>query len=324
MAWTKAKMTIAVSAGLLLAVGGGAVIYQINQAPKARAASSDANEPANLKINWQTGKKYSMVVEVNQSTDTSVPGQAQPVKTVTNIRQDYEISPLQKLPDDGWNLQFKVMDVTLDLAQNGAKMLSFDSNNNSPMDPNNPAGLLRLIIGAPLQYRVDANSEVQSVDGMDQIMKRVDAGKPQQQLLFRQLFGGDLLKQYVSFGSWVPNHSVNVGGSWSVKKDINTVVGGLTLDMKFVFQNWELHGDRRCAHLKMTGRVSTKSVSTASGAAIQIEKGEITGDTWFDPNLGMVVESDNDQRIALKVSTQALTVSPQMNERSHYALVGVE
>lgn len=325
MAWTKAKITIAVSAGLLLAVGGGTVIYQIAQAaPKTRAASLPANEPANLKINWLTGKKYSMVMEVNQSTETSVPGQAQPVKTVTSIRQDFEISPLQKLPDEGWNLQFRVMDVALDLAQNGGKVLSFDSNDNSPMDPNNPAGLLRLIIGAPLQFRVDANSAVLRVDGMDQIMKRVDAGKPQQQLLFRQLFGGDLLKQYVSFGSWVPNHSVNVGGSWAVKKDINTVAGDLTLDMKFAFQNWEQHADRRCAHLKMTGRVSTKSVSTASGAAIQVEKGEITGDIWFDPDLGMVVESNGDQRIALKVSTQAQTVSPQMNERTHYALVDVE
>jgi RNA polymerase sigma factor (sigma-70 family) len=323
MAWTKAKMTIATSAGLLLALGGGTVLYQISQAaPKAPTAA--ANEPAGLKINWLTGKKYSLVLDLNQSTDTPVPGRAQSLKTATNIRQDFQISPLKKRPDDGWNLEFKIVDATLDMAQNGAKVLHFNSIDDAPLDRNNPAGLLPLIIGVPLQYRVDANGVVQSVDGTDEIMKRVTAAEPQPQALFRQLFGGDTLKQYASFGDWMPNRSVNPGGSWSVKKDINTAVGGLTLDIKFAFQNWEPHADRRCAHVKMSGRISTKSISTASGAAVQIEKGELTGELWFDPILGMVVESDNDQHIAFKLSTQAQTVSLQMNQKSRCTLVAVE
>jgi hypothetical protein len=38
----------------------------------------------------------------------------------------------------------------------------------------------------------------------------------------------------------------------------------------------------------------------------------------------MVVETDNDQRIAFKLSTQAQTVSLQMNQKSRYSLAAVE
>jgi predicted DNA-binding protein YlxM (UPF0122 family) len=326
MAWTKTKMTIAISAGVLLAIGSGTVIYQMSHAaPKAQARSAAENAPAELKINWQTGKKYSTLMELTQSTETPVPGQAQPAKTETHIRNDFEISTLGDIPDGGWNLQFKILDTALDLTQNGTKVLSFNSNDNSPGDPNSPTRLLHLIVGVPLQYQMDANGEVQKVDGTEQFTKQVDAGNPQQRLLFQQLFGTDILKRYASLGDWMPKRPVKIGDSWTLKKDVHSAAGDLTFDMKFVFQNWEQHEDRRCAHIKMSGRISTKSISTAeTAAAMRIEKGEITGDVWFDPNLGMVVESDSNQSIALKVSTQAQTVSPQLTESSRYVLVDVE
>ncbi|HVU07224.1 MAG TPA: DUF6263 family protein [Verrucomicrobiae bacterium] len=323
MAWTKMKIAVVVGAGVLLAAGGGTVVYEMNQhSQKERAASSVMNDPANIKINWVVGKKYTMRMELDQSTETS--NQGQPVKSDVNVAQDFDISALKELPDDGRQLELKITDESLAVLQNGSKILSFDSTQNSA-DPNSPAALLGLTIGVPFQYYIDANGEVQKVEGMEALMKRVAAAKPQQQVLFRQLFGEGTLKQYVSLGEWLPNRLVKIGESWSVKKDINSPqVGILTLNMKFTFKNWEQHADRQCAHVEMTGSVSTKSVSTASGAAIQIEKGKIAGEFWFDPDLGMLVESDNNQSIAMKVTTQAQTTALQMNEKSRWTLVDTQ
>ena len=143
-------------------------------------------------------------------------------------------------------------------------------------------------------------------------------------MLFRQLFAEDTIKQDISFGGSLPDHPVRIGETWAGSKDIPSVAGTLSLYRKFTFMNWEQRGDRRCAHVKFTGRISSKSVSTASGAAMQVEKGELTGNYWFAPDLDMMVEVDSAQSIMLKVTTQAQTVQPKVNQKTHWTLVGVE
>lgn len=325
MAWTKMKMAATVGAGVLLAASGGTVLYELNQPSAGEAvATGGANAPAVLKLDWQEGRRYSVVVEVDQSTETAVPGQPQPIKSTTHLKQNLDLATLQKLPDHSWDLQMKVTEAALDIRQNGAQVMSFDTAQNSPADPNNPASSLALVIGVPLQCHIDAGGDAQKVTGLEDLMKRLDAARPEAQMLFRQLFAEDTLKQYVSFGSSLPDHPARIGETWAGIKDIPSVTGTLTLNRKFTFMNWEQRGDRHCAHVKFTGRISSKSVSTASGAAIQVEKGELAGNYWFDPDLGMAVEVDSTQSITLKVSTQAQTVQPKMTQKTQWTLVGVQ
>ncbi|HEY3932663.1 MAG TPA: DUF6263 family protein [Verrucomicrobiae bacterium] len=325
MAWAKMKLAVIASAGVLLAAGAGTAIYEMSQnSHKETVAPPATNDAAEMKINWLVGKKYSMRMELSQNTETKLPKQPQPVKSDVEVAQDFDISALKELPDDGRQLELKIADESLNVSQNGNMVLSFDSTQSSLPDTNSPVALLSLIIGAPIQYFVNANGEVEKVEGMDDLMQRAAAAKPQQQALFRQLFGADTLKQYASLGEWLPNHTVKIGEGWSVKKDILSMAGILTLDMQFTFKNWEQHNDHKCARVQMTGTVSTKSVSTGSGAMIQIEKGKITGEFWFDPDLGMMVESDSDQSIAMKVTTQAQIMRPLMTEKSHWTLVDVQ
>ena len=75
-------------------------------------------------------------------------------------------------------------------------------------------------------------------------------------------------------------------------------IGVLTVDLKYTFKNWEQHGDRQCAHVEAVGDISTKTISTANGMVVEIKKGKITGEFWYDPALGMIVEANNDQDLA--------------------------
>jgi len=322
MAWTKVKTAVVTGAAVLLVVGGGATVYETNHHSQRVPAKAEA--PAEMKVNWIIGKKYSMQMEVRQNMETKLPNQDAPVKSDVNIAQDFDILAVNELPDDGRLLELKITDENLDILQNGSKVLDFDSASSLPPGPDDPAGLLKLTIGVPLRYSVDANGEVTKTEGVDELMGCVAAAKPAQQAMFKQLIGKDTLKQYVSVGEWLPNRVVNIGESWTVKKDVPSTIGDLTIEMNFTFKNWEQHDSRQCAHVGLTGNISTKSISTASGAAVEVEKGIITGEFWFDPALGMLVESDNNQDVTMKITTQAQTMKLQMKQDTHLTLADVE
>ncbi|HUC84743.1 MAG TPA: DUF6263 family protein [Candidatus Acidoferrales bacterium] len=325
MAWTKMKIAACTSLGVLLAVGGGTAAYELQQvSPNARTAAPALKEAAELKFNWLVGKTYSLRMELTQSTETKTSGQAQPEAAVLKLAQDFDISSLQALEDGGRQLELKIANETLEASDNGRPLFSFDSTQPTASDAKNPVALLGMMIGVPIQYFTGADGEVQKEAGVNELMQRVAAaGNPQQQAVFRQMFGEETVKQYASLGRWMPNRLVKTGESWSQKRDAATPAGTGTVDMKFTFKNWEQHGGRQCAHIEYEGTISTKTMSTAVGAAIQIEQGKITGDLWFDPDLGMIVESDNLQNLALKVTTQAQTSRPQLKQRSRLTLVDV-
>jgi hypothetical protein len=288
--------------------------------------SAMAAGPAEMRIKWTVGKKYVMRMEFNQGTETTLPNQPQPMKSEVNVAQDFDISALKELDNGGRQLELEFVDETMDVSQGDRKVLSFDSAQSSEQDTNNPiAPVLRLMVGARLQYFTDAGGKVQKIEGVDELMNRIaTTTKPQQQAMFKQMFSEDTLKQYISSGDIMPNRTVNIGESWSVKKDISSAIGVLTVDMTYTFKNWEQHGDRKCAHIEMTGDISTKSISNASGAVVEIEKGKISGDVWFDPELGMLVEVNNNQKMTMKVTTQSQTVTPQLTQKVRVTLVDVQ
>ena len=120
-----------------------------------------------------------------------------------------------------------------------------------------------------------------------------------------------------------PNRTVNIGESWTKKKDVETSIGALTVDMKFTFKNWERHNDFNCVHIVETGSISTKTTTVSTGAAISIEKSKMSADIWFDPTLGMIVDVIDTQSKTLKVVTPGQTVMPEQTQTSRVMLLEV-
>ena len=79
------KSVAIVSAGVLLAAGGGTVVYEALQ-PSSSATGIQREfrrygRPVDMRIRWQTGKKYAMRLELNQQSVTKVPNQPEPTKS---------------------------------------------------------------------------------------------------------------------------------------------------------------------------------------------------------------------------------------------------
>lgn len=291
------------------------------------SATAAADGPVDMKIKWAAGKTFAMRMELDQGTEMKAPNQSEPVKQEVKMTQDFNLSALKQLDNGGWELELEFKNETMDVSQGGHSVLSFDSNDNAAQETNNPvAPILRAMNGTRLQYFTDAAGKIEKMGGVDDLMKRIAAtGKPQQRAMFQQMFSEDTLKRYGSFSDALPNRSVNIGDSWSTKNDIASTIGTLTLDMKYTFKDWEQHGDRRCAHVEAVGDISSKTASAAMvGAMVEIEKGKILGDFWFDPDAGMIVDVHNTQDMTLKITTRAQTMTQQLNQKVRVSVVDVQ
>jgi hypothetical protein len=267
-----------------------------------------------MRINWDNGKAYAMNVAMDQTTTTRVPGLAQPVPQSIKLTQNLDVSTLKQLDNGGHQLELKFQSQSMDISQGGLDILKFDSAESPNGDTNMFAPVLRAMIGERIQFFTDAAGKVERMEGIDELKSRISAiSDPQGQALLNQMFSEDTLEQYGSFAEAVPGRTVAVGESWRLKKDITTPIGILALDMNYTLKNWEQHGDTKCAHVAADGTLSTKSVSAASGMQVDITKGTITGEFWYDPALGMIVESDNNQNLALKITMRQATMSSQFN-----------
>ena len=321
----------------LAAVAGGVLLSGCSKPKKSATPSGGgdassatvaaADSPVDMKIKWAAGKTFAMRMEMNMDTEMKVPNQPDPVKQQVKLTQNFSLGALKKLDNGGWELQLEFENETLGVSTGGRSVLSFDSNENPAQETNNPAApILRAMVGARLQYFTDAAGKVEKMGGVDDLMKRISAnGTPQQRGMFQQMFSEDTLKRYGSFSEALPNRMVNVGESWSVKNDIVSPIGTLAMDMNYTFKNWEQHGDRKCAHVDATGTITSKNISAANvGAAVEIQKGKISGDFWFDPDAGMIVDVHNNQDMTLKITTRTQTLTQQLNQKVRLSLVDVQ
>jgi RNA polymerase sigma factor (sigma-70 family) len=327
MAWTKTKMTVVTGLAVLLAIGGGTAIYEAHiRAKHTPATSVSADGPVDLRIKWAVGKHYSVHLEVNQNISTQVPGQSQPIPSNVTMGEDLDYSDLSDSADGGHQLEMRFEDETLEVAQGDRKLVSFDSTQSTAQDANNPiAPLFRQLRSARIEYYLDANGAVNRMEGVDELLNSTASStRSDMSAVFRQIFSEATLKQNGELGELTPNRTVNIGDSWPLRKDVNSVGGVVTVNMTLTFKGWEQHADRKCALVEGTGDISTKSMSAASGMAIEIKKGKITSEFWFDPQWGMIVEMASDQAISMKITARNTTMTSQLTQKTRWTLVSVE
>jgi hypothetical protein len=126
------------------------------------------------------------------------------------------------------------------------------------------------------------------------------------------LFNEKVLEKFGSFGEdSTPHRVVKLGDGWAIHLEEPSNAGPLNVDLKCTFKNWEQHADRKCMRIMFTGTV--QAAPNAASLPVKIENGRVSGETWFDPQLEMIVEIAFDADMNLKITRQGqtLTVSSQ-------------
>ena len=321
MAWTKAKTAIIATAGVILATGTTAIVV------KEVATPINARGPIEMQMKWQAGKSYVMRMESTQTMETRQPNQPQPVKQVQKMTEDYNFSLVRELDNGGWQLQLEFESLAMEVTAGDRKVFSADSTQDSAQDARNPVGArLRKMVGARLQFFINANGKVEKMEGYQELVNRVAGDNPKEQAAFRDLVGENSLKQYGSIGEdTTPRRIVKLGDSWPIRLEVPDDNGTLNVDLKCTFKNWEQHADRKCMRIKVTGNFSPQAAPNTASLPAKIIKGGLSGEAWFDPALGMIVEFALDEDVNVKkITRQGQTQTFPVNHKVRRTLVDVE
>ena len=322
MAWTKAKTVIGIGAAAILTAGTVITISEI-----AAPSGTDAErKPVAMEVQWQIGKKYLMHKEDVQTTEMKNPGQAKPVKQAQKLSQDLYYIPIRKLDTGGWQLQLELGSLALAVTNGNRQVFAADSAQNPAQDARNQVGArLRKMTGARMEYFTDANGKVEQMNGYPELVTRVAGNNQQEQAAFKDMFNEINLEKYGSvLEDTVPRRVVKLGDRWVMQLKVPSNAGNLQVDIKCVFKNWEQRAGHKCMHITYTGSISAERDPAASTLRVTIEKGKITGDVWFDPELGMAVESAEDVNAQLKINQNGQIQTVPLNEKTRATLMAVE
>jgi RNA polymerase sigma factor (sigma-70 family) len=315
MAWTKAKTAIGIGAAAILATGTAIAISQI----KAPSGADTERAPVEMRFKWQVGKKYLMHKEVVRTTEMK------DAKRVQKLSEDFYYVPVRKLDNDGWQLQLEFARRALEVTD-GSRQFVADSTQNPAQDARNPMGAWqRKMVGARMEYFTDANGKVEKMNGYPELVTRVAGNNPQEQAAFKERFNESILEEYGSIAQdSEPRRVVKLGDRWTMKLKVPSPGGNLNLDIKCVFKSWEQKADHKCMRIAFTGSISAEAGPDASTLRETIGDGKITGDSWFDPELGMVVESTENGDAQLKVNRNGQIQTVPINKKTRTTLIAVK
>jgi hypothetical protein len=89
-------------------------------------------------------------------------------------------------------------------------------------------------------------------------------------------------------------------------------LGTMEMNYTVTFQSWEQHGKRTCARLEFQGTLKSKPDPNAkpAGMTMTISDGNTSGVSWFDPELGMVIDTTANQDMKMNMT---MPVNPRGN-----------
>ena len=262
--------------------------------------------PVKLKFKWPQGERIVQVLDMKQSSEMSIPGQPAPMKRETTMGQEFGLTVLQANPDCGHEVEMDFLSARMKTMQAGRTMLDYDSTRKSITDKPNPLdGIFGKIVGSKIRYYLDATNGIERIEGIDEMMSRLQAGATPADLApLKSTFSESYFKQLMDANRYMPPKAVQPGDTWPVQ--IVSPVGTMSTfvsDYDFTLKSWEMHGKRNCARLEFNGTVKSLPNTSVNptGITITILDGSSSGVTWFDPEIGKIIDTTMNQDITMVI-----------------------
>ncbi len=296
--------------------------------------------PVELKIKWPLGERIVQETDMKMEMVLAVPGQATPMKQETTMGQGYGLTVLQANPDGGHEVEMDFLSARMASKLGDKTLLEYDSSKKSTADNANPvADMFGKIIGSKIQYYLDASNAVERIAGVDDLVNRLSAGAQAESLAtLKSMYSEGYFKQMMSANQFMPPKAVQPGDTWPMRVEVPmATMGTMVLDYTITFQNWEMHGKRNCARLDFSGTIQTKPDPNAKpdGMSISITDGNAFGAAWFDPELGITIDTKMNQDMKMTIqlprnpqakpdAAQPQNITSQMNQVMTIKLVSVK
>jgi hypothetical protein len=277
---------------------------------------SDQAGPANsaagtngvlLKVKWPLGARYVFRMDLDQHSASRIPGMPQPIKQDAIMALTYALSAVKETPGGGRELEVEFLASELEVKTGTQVVLSFDSKESSKNDDQNPIiAPYRKMIGSTLRMEVDAEGKVERVLGVQEWIDNLSKDAGPAKGMIAQQFNEAYFRQMADFGRGMPRQPVQPRQMWPFSMEMSLgPMGKLKVDSKITFTGWEEREQHRCAVLKTTASLKgtpsrdTDAVMGPMGK-MSFNDGKASGTSYFDPELGAVIESISEQSLHLK------------------------
>ncbi len=267
------------------------------------STASPPSGPAELKLKWTPGESIVQEFDMSQDMIMNIPSQPAPMDQQMNLGQKYFLKVLKTDADGGHEIEMEFKGVHVAMKTGDKVMMTYNSDTDSAASATNQmAKIFGKIVGAKVQYSLDTSNNVVRVEGINDLIKRLQTGDRASAAMIRSMFNENYFKQIMNYNRFLPPGPVQTGDTWPVKIDVPlSTLGTMSMGYTFTFKGWEMHGPRNCARIEFSGTIESQPGRNNGpmGMAMTIQNGTTTGVMWFDPEFGMVIDSNMQQDMTM-------------------------
>jgi hypothetical protein len=273
--------------------------------------------PVELKLKWPVGERIVQDMDMKLNMEIFVPNQPSSMKQDMTMGQKYGLTVLKEKPDGGHEVEMEFLSARMGMEMGGKKLLDYDSTKKSSADKAKPvADMFGKIVGSKIHYFLDASNEVERIEGVDELVDRLSSGGQADALApFKDtMFSKDHFKQMMSANRFMPPKAVQPDDTWPIKQSFEMgPLGTMVMDFNCTFQKWEQIGKRNCARIEFQGTIKSTPGANANptGMSMSILNGNFSGVSWFDPELGITIDTTMNQDM-----TMAMTMPMNMRGKT--------
>jgi hypothetical protein len=295
--------------------------------------------PVELKMKWPVGERIEQDLDMKTTMEISIPGQPAPVKQDMTMGQAYGLTVLSATPGGRHEAEMDFLSARIGMKSGDKTMMDYDSSKKAAPDKPNPtADMFSKIVGSKIQYFLDASNAVDHIEGVGDLVNKLSSGgNAAAAASNKSTFSEDYFKQMMIANLFIPPNAVQPGDTWPVRIKLPmSAFGTMVLDYIFTFQNWEMHGRRNCARMEFTGTIVNKPDPAANPGALSISilDGTSMGVSWFDPELGIIIDTTMNQDMKMVMNmprqgkpgaaAQTQSSTSQMSQAMTIKLVSVK
>lgn len=230
---------------------------------------------AELKLKWESGKRYVFSEEMSSAMTMKMGGMAMATQSEMKQQIHYDVAPHEK----GQEVKMSVASIKMNVAMNGQEMMAFDSTQKDGGGAFD--AMLKPLLNLKANVIYDKDGKVLEVTGLDDLqgLDQVGMGKKEIEQMARQ---ASLL---------LPGRKVKQGEQWTA--ELNLPLGQLskepaTLKMQMTFEGMEKKDGKNLAKIAMTGGVN---LGEGDELPFDLTSKKIEGTMLFDVDLGQPRET---------------------------------
>ena len=275
--------------------------YQLEEGVLVLSRQDEGTSPASpveLKLKWPlVGERVVLDMEIKRNGEYLYPGQPDRQQEDLTLEKKFGLTVLKATPGGGHEVELEFLSIRDRIALGGNTMLDFDSTQESSASRTNSlTDLYGKVVGSKIRYFLNASNEVERMEGVDELEQRLSSGASADASAFSKIqFSEGYLKQLMSgLHLYLPPKAVQPGDTWPIQTEMALgPLGTASIDHTVTFRNWEQHWKRNCARLEFQSTMKTKPGpnSNPAGTSVSSLEGTSSGVAWFDPELGMVIET---------------------------------